>query len=230
MSASDRVAFVLLKSATMRFATAAVLLFAALSARPVHAEGVYFSEGFGTGAVRNELADYTDRGTFRLRVAAGYKVGRWATEVFVAPEFFFDGYSNDTMAVGYGLDVKRIQPISRHASLYLRGSMSRMTFAASTVYDAQPGCIDWCGGYGSGLDGASGRGLGLGVGAQITGKVPVLGLLAWPLFFTNYGPKMTGAIFLEDSYDFYRLQKPGGGTIDASITRWTFGVAAGSDF
>ncbi|MCE9578680.1 MAG: hypothetical protein K8W52_36480 [Deltaproteobacteria bacterium] len=224
-------AFVLLKLATMRFATAAVLLFAALSSRAARADGVYFSEGFGTGAVRNELSNDVDSGTFRLRVAAGYKAGHWATEVFLAPEFMANRYGNDPIALGYGIDLKRIQPVSQHVSLYLRGSMSRMVIndTVTAVYDAPP-CIDWCGGYGSGLDGASGRGLGVGVGAQISGKVPVLGLLAWPLFFTNYGPKMTGGVFLEDSYDFYRLQKPGGGTVDASITRWTFGVSAGSDF
>lgn len=213
----------------MRFATAAVLLLAALASRTAHAEGVYFSEGFGTGTVRNDLGSYAQDGTFRLRVAGGYKSGHWAAEAFLAPEFIFNGSSNDTVAIGYGLDVKRIQPVSQHLSLYVRGSMSRLSLVAPTVNYG--GCIDYCGGgYGGNLDGASGRGLGFGVGAQVSGKVPVLGLLAWPLFFTNYGPKMTGAIFIEDGYDFYRLKQQGGGTIDAGITRWTLGFAAGTDF
>lgn len=208
----------------MRLAFAAVLV-AALASH-ARADGVYASESFGAGAVRSQLGDYASNGSLRIRLSAGYRAGHWAGEAFVAPEFLFDSYGSDTVAVGYGLDIRRIQPVSKHLSIYLRGSMSRMAIAANQVYYAD--CIDYCGG--SSLDGAAGRGLGIGMGAQLSGKVPVLGLLAWPLFFTSGGPKMTGAVFIEDSYDFYRLVRPSGGTVDASITRWTFGVAAGTDF
>ncbi len=218
-------------------ATAAVLAAIATSPAVARADGFYFSEAFGPGVVRDQLSQHIDSATFRVKVALGFRAGDWALEPFIAAEMTnLDniGAPQPTLTA-YGIDVKRIMKVSRHVSVYVRGSMS-----AISTPDQSPCCytlpVDFPGyGYGPDIYGYSGRGLGLGVGAQISGKVPVLGLLAWPLFFTNIGPKMNAGLFIEDSYDYYRLQpsanvSPGQGTIDAAITRWTFGFAVGSDF
>jgi len=205
---------------------------AATAAAPEHHEGVYFSEGLGGGSFHDQMASYTDS-SFRVRLSLGFRHGNWALETFLAPEFGFQsGLSADgPVMLGYGVDVKRLIPVSRHVSFYARGSMSRLT-----VEDDPQTCCDYypaTGGalyYAPGLSGYSGRGLGFGVGAQISGKVSALGLLFWPLFFTNYGPKIDAGLFIEDGYDFYRLHRGSDPSIDAGITRWTMGVAFGTAF
>jgi hypothetical protein len=218
-------------------ATLTLALATAATARAARADGVYFSEAFGPGTIENDLSSYADS-SFRIRIGLGYRNNGWALEGFVAPEFMFhqDAIDGPSM-IGYGLDLKKIMKVSEHASVYVRGSMSRLSDLSSSDYASGCGdCIRDPGYYYDALQGYSGRGLGVGVGAQVSGKVPVIGLLAWPLFFTNAGPKMTGALFIEESYDFYRLQPPQRTialyqpSVDASITRWTIGFAFGSDF
>ena len=58
----------------------------------------------------------------------------------------------------------------------------------------------------------------------------LLGLLFWPLFFTNVGPKMTAALWLDSGYEFYRLHGDRPTAIDAQLSTMTFGFALGSDF
>ena len=41
-----------------------------------------------------------------------------------------------------------------------------------------------------------GRGLGVGAGIQLKGKVPAIGFLFFPLFFADWGPKVTAALFV----------------------------------
>jgi hypothetical protein len=83
---------------------------------------------------------------------------------------------------------------------------------------------------GADLDAFEGRGLGVGAGIQLKGKGSVLGLLWWPLFFTNVGPKMTAALWLDSGYEFYRLHGDRPTAIDAQLSTLTFGFALGSDF
>ena len=79
--------------------------------------------------------------------------------------------------------------------------------------------------------GYAGNGLGLRAGAQVKGKVPVIGFLAWPLFFTGWGPKVTAALFLDNSIDVYRLHdRYGSRAVDAQLSSLTFGFAVGTDF
>ena len=208
------------------------LLLVCAIAAPAFADGAYFSESFGGTKIEDELGQRMP-GAFRIRFAVGYRRKAWAVEGWLAGNLgFMEGggfdappvacrgtgcpghpdnghaFDNSSALLTYGFDVKYIKPIAPNLELYVRGSVGH-------------GLLDSFD-YG-------GRGLGVGAGIQLKGKVPVAGLLFWPLFFCNCGPKMTGAIFLDDGYDFYRLRGPRS-TIDAQLTHMTFGLAAGADF
>jgi len=198
-----------------RIAIVALLLCATSVAR---ADGVYVTEAFGGTDVKDQLAQYTSN-AFRMRFALGIRTGNWAVEGWLAGDLgldrpFVDGHLATDLGE-YGLDVKRLFPLGKHVDLYLRGSASH----AVADYD---------------LDGYSGRGLGVGAGIQFKGKVPVLGFLAWPLFFTNWGPKVMASVFIDNGFDFYRLHENGdfhnGRSVDAQLTHLTVGWGVGSDF
>jgi hypothetical protein len=198
------------------------------------ADGVYFSESIGGTDVQDELGQKMD-GAFRFRFAGGVRRREWAVEGWIAGDIgtganaygggepyppargcidycYDDNYNGSTGLLTVGIDVKYLKPIARNIEVYLRGSISH-------------GELD--GDY-------SGRGLGLGAGVQIKGKVPAVGFLFWPLFFTNWGPKVTAALFIDDGFDFYRLHAGGdrdhGRAIDAQLSHLTIGWAVGSDF
>ena len=208
------------------------LLLVCLAGSTASADGVYFTEGIGNTKISDELAAYMPTDALRIRIAVGVRHDRWAVEGFVAATINGEdrygggagqpepahpyqpdggGYRRAPDLTAFGLDVKYINPIARHLELYLRGSIG----AAA--------------GDGA-LQGYTGRGLGFGAGIQLKGKVPALGFLWWPLFLTNLGPKVTGALWLDDGYDFYRLHGPSPTAIDAQLTHLTFGFAFGSDF
>lgn len=187
-------------------------------AAPAAADGFYFTESFGGTRVSDELSAHMTS-AFRLRVAVGLRHGRWAVEGWGGGHLTGGGYleersvhRNDSIG-GYGLDLKYLQPVSRHVELYLRGGASRAIAS------------------GTDLDGYAGRGLGLGAGAQLKGKVRALGFLAWPMFFVPVGPKVTAALWVDGGADFYRLRRgEGGPSIDGKLTTLTVGFAVGSDF
>lgn len=219
----------------MRLASGLVVAAIVTSPLAARADGVYFTEAFGPGAIRDQLSNEMDSATFRIKVAAGIKSGNWALEPFLAADLTGldsgNAFDQPTLT-SYGVDLKRLVPVSEHLSVYVRGSMSHIAFP-----DQSPCCYAYLlppGAYASDRYGYSGRGLGVGVGAQLSGKGSVFGLLAWPLFFlVKDGPQMNAGIYVEDSYDYYRFLPPGGSSgssVDASITRLTFGIAVGSDF
>jgi hypothetical protein len=211
----------------------------AAPARPRRPHGVYFTEGFRLLHVSNDLARYMESAAM-FRISLGYRRGNFAFELWGGGGFssssrrdygtsasglsvsepsptsggsgsgsgdpYYDGHHNDGVA-GLGFDVKYLKSLSRNFEVYAKGSLSRL--------------------YAGGL--GDGPGMGLGVGAQVKGKVPVIGFLFWPLFFTNWGPKCTVAAFMETGYDFYRLHSSNGST-DASLTQWSLGIAVGSEF
>jgi hypothetical protein len=219
----------------------ACLLVLALCGRTALADGVYFSESFGGADIKNDLAAYTSN-AFRIRAALGYRARHFAFEAWFAGDLENEGTTSDaygaspsgyatntprttggsggnyyggydsccssTDVASYGLDVKYLQPVAPHLELYMRGGLGR--------------------GFVDSLD-ASGRGLDIGAGIQLKGKVPVIGFLFWPLFFTGAGPKITAAVFADTGYDYFRFQAPGR-TIDAGISSFTLGFAVGSDF
>lgn len=193
-------------------------------ANPARADGFYLTEQWGGSDVHDELGAYYGS-ALSLRIAIGMRHERWALEAFVAAhidngsgtptreETYVDDYQSLTT---YGVDVKYLQPLSRHLEGYVRGRISRGI------------------GEGTRLEGFEGRGLGFGAGVQLEGRVRALGFLAWPLFFVKWGPKVNAALFLDAGHDFYRLH-PGGQlhvtpAIDAKLTTITIGFAVGSDF
>jgi hypothetical protein len=189
----------------------AVLVLAS-AASTASADGFYYSEGFGGTRVHDELSAFTPD-AFRIRVALGMRRHQWAYEAWFAGNVANDTYDDQqpSLLTG-GVDLKYIQPVSRHLEVYLRGS-------------AMVGGLD-----GADLNAFEGRGLGVGAGIQLKGKGSVLGLLWWPLFFTNVGPKMTAALWLDSGYEFYRLHGDKPTAIDAQLSTLTLGFALGSDF
>jgi hypothetical protein len=187
-----------------------VLLALLATTTTAHADGFYFTEGLGGTQVKDQLSRIIPDAA-RIRISAGERVGAWALEAWLAGTLADPNIEElDT----YGIDVKYLQPVTTHLELYVRGSASIGQ------------------GFFGQLDGFSGRGLGFGAGIALRGKVSPWGLLWSPLFFlVRSGPKITGALWLDDGYEFYRLHsatKPY--TIDAQLTHITFGFALGSDF
>jgi hypothetical protein len=188
------------------------------------ADGWYYSEALGGTKVKDELSQYLPD-AFRARLAVGHRRGLWAVEGFLSGDFntttdytYSDGYRPGGQAsslTAWGVTVKRMFPLSQHVELYMHGDASYAYGDAALVN-------------------FGGRGLGFGAGVQLKGRGSVLGLLFWPLFFTNIGPKMTAAIYLDEGYDFYRLHDGGDlhatPAIDAQLTHITAGFALGTDF
>jgi hypothetical protein len=210
----------------------------ALATQTAVADGMYFTESFGGTDVKNDLSYYMESAA-RIRIAAGYRKRNLAFELWFAADMntSYDtyapadpgyeistpdgykggsgynggyGYGGDSSTdfASWGFDMKYLQPLAPNLEMYVRGGLSK--------------------GYADGLD-AEGRGLGIGAGVQLKGKVPVLGFLFWPFFFTNLGPKCTAAVFIDTSYEFYRLHGPTHST-DASLNHLTVGFAVGNDF
>jgi hypothetical protein len=218
---------------------ALVVALGMLVPRTAAADGVYFTESFGGTDVRDELSAHAGS-AFRVRVGLGVRRKQLAVELWGAGlltdrrSSHHPHHDDGPRAVGrttggsdspsapahderdaratdlgtWGVDVKFLQPVAPSVELYLRGGLSR--------------------GYAAGLD-ASGRGLGLGAGVQLKGKVSALGLLFWPLFFSGLGPKITAAAYVESGYEFYRLHGPRRST-DAQLSHLMIGFALGSDF
>ena len=187
------------------------------------ADGFYFTEGFGGSDVKDELGQYMSSAV-RFQIAIGMRSGPWALETHLGAHINVDAPVEspgwlDSITT-YGLDLKYIQPLVDHnLEVYLRGGLAY----------AQ---ID--NGYGSTLADYGGRGVDAGAGIQLKGKVRALGFLAWPFFFLNIGPKVTGAVWLDAGYSFFRLHRDGRidttPAIDAQITTISGGFAVGSDF
>jgi hypothetical protein len=208
---------------SLRLVLAAAALVA--TTRPAAADGFYFLEGFGGSKYADQLGDYVDGGGVNIRAALGRRWDNLAVEVWFRGELTFDrtlgayperpggsggGYGFGDGMAAYGIDLKVLQPVSKHWSLYARGGLSRM-IADEASY--------------------AGRGIGATAGIQVAGRVPALGYLWWPLFFLakNVGPKVHSGLWFEASHSFYRLHG-GGPSIDARITSWTLGFSVGQDF
>lgn len=202
-----------------------LVLLALVLAGPARADGFYFTESFGGSDVKSDLGAYIPSAV-HFRIALGLRHGAWALETHIGAHIGVEesAHAGDRPAwdrydaiTTYGLDLKYIQPVAQHLEAYLRGGV-------------RYGLMD----TGSPLGDYAGRGLGGGAGLQLKGRVRALGFLAWPFFFLKIGPKVTGALWLDADYSFYRLH-PGGRldatpAIDAKITTISGGFAIGSDF
>jgi hypothetical protein len=196
----------------------AIVVVLAAATTSAHADGFYYTEGFAGVKVRDELSAYYPDGAMRIRLGIGMRRGNLAFEGYMGGlvnlnvGYEPDGGHETGELMIYGLDVKYLQTMSPHVEVYLRGGLG--------------------GAEGSGgLTDYSGRSLGVGAGIQVKRKGSIFGLLFWPLFFLDLpGPKMTGALWLDAGYDFYRLHGPAPTAIDASLHSLGGGLAIGSDF
>lgn len=204
-----------------------LLLLAWLFAAPASADGIYFTESFGGSDVKDQLATYIPSAV-HFRIAVGMRSGAWAVETHLGAHIAAEEGTDTTddrpswdrynALTAYGVDLKYIQPLfGEHVEAYLRGGLRY------AMMDGGPSIQDY-----------AGRGVGGGAGVQLKGKVRALGFLAWPFFFLKIGPKVTGALWLDADYSFYRLH-PGGRqdatpSVDAKITTISGGFAIGSDF
>lgn len=199
---------------------ALVMLATAGAAR---ADGLYFTEGFGGTKFTDEMSAYSD-GAFRFRVGAGFRASRISFEMWFGLDDTDSGayVPSKPNPSTYGMDLKYAAPVWKKVEIYARASVSRM--------QVEDGILE---GYG-------GRGLGVGTGAQIKGKAPILGLLYPPVLIVcalldkcqKLGPRATAALYFDQGYDFYRLHREFNsmGAIDVEARRWTIGFAIGSDF
>jgi len=199
----------------MRLAFAAVLLAAATA----HADGYFYEQSYGVSSVRNTSAAGT---SLRVRLGFGVKVGEVALEPWMAADETFDrtgatyGLGGDP-AMGradiaaVGFDAKWTAPLDDGLAIYVRGG-PRI-------------------GSGTGaLSAYAGPGIGAGTGIQITGKVRALGFLWAPLFWLHKGPKVIGALFLDEGVDYYHLDAGNRAPIDTPIVSTNVGFAIGSSF
>ena len=213
---------------------ALVALVTVLGTASAAADGIYVSEAVGGTTIKNDLGQKMGDG-LRIRFALGYRLNKsWAIEGFLAGDISTTSYIAEPVAAArcdcatptpephgvygssvttVGVDVKYLRPLSDNFEVYLRGSLGKGYLDASDY---------------------SGRGFGVGAGAQVKGKVRALGFLFWPLFFVPYGPKVTAALFVDTGADFYRLHRHGEldnpDAIDGSFNRLTIGWAVGADF
>lgn len=184
-------------------------------------DGFYLSEGIGVNRFDDELDDVAGDDAVHLRGALGYRAGHVAVELWVQGALPLVAYGQPEPAIGirpgarastdglatYGVDVKFVQPISSVLDAYARTGLSRM----------QLGDYD-------------GNGVGAAAGLSIGGEVPALGFLWWPLFFTNAGPKVHTALWLEANTSFHRVHADGVASIDARMSGWTLGLSVGQGF
>ncbi|MBP8810109.1 MAG: outer membrane beta-barrel protein [Kofleriaceae bacterium] len=196
----------------------ALALALVLAAAPARADGTYFTFGLGPAEVSDDLGAYVDE-TFGVRLALGHRVGALAIEGYLAPEGSAGGDDLGMSAVRLGVDARYLVRLASGVQLYARGGLGRMD---ATLGDGRGG---------RGVD-YSGRGIAGGVGVQLRGKVRALGFLYWPLFFIPVGPKVNASLFVDHGTEFYRLHPEGGQgrTIDARLSRLTFGFNVGADF
>lgn len=193
------------------------------SAPDAEADGWYFTEGFGESELNGEMADYFEGGEFAARISFGRRGKTWSVEGNVMGtgldgRRLFAGNSYEAMTIG--LDAKYHVPIGTSGlGVYLRGGLNKMMLNESYGSYDEPRAGDY-----------EGRGITYGAGVQIKGKIPAVGFLFWPLFFTDIGPKITGALWLDTSRQFVRLHHPDGPSLDGDFSTWTIGFALGSDF
>ncbi len=195
------------------------------SPAPAAADGIYFFEAFGGTDIRDELGADIDN-AFRIKAGVGLRRRAWALEGWVGGHIpgasdrqleTSAGYVDDNGELfTYGLDLTYHARVTRHLEVYVRGGLSRgeLRHFQGESY--------------------AGRGLGVGAGVQLKGKVSALGFLFWPLFFSGVGPKVSAALFLDNGAEFYRLHRDGdfdsGSSIDARLTSMTLGFKLGYGF
>ncbi|MDB4952507.1 MAG: hypothetical protein JWO36_76 [Myxococcales bacterium] len=198
------------------------IVIACAVARAAHADGFFYEESFGVSSARGGAAPTLSSG-LHLRLGVGMRTGDLVLEMSAAGDLAFDR-DGATLVVfggtpkpghsdlsGIGFDVKYLAVLRHGLELYVRGG-PRIASVDGTM-----------GGY-------TGPGIGAGTGIQLRGEVRALGFLWTPLFFLKRGPKVIGALFLDQGIDAYRMYGQGTRSIDVPIVSTNLGFAIGSDF
>lgn len=191
-------------------------------------EGIYFSQSLGVAQAKGALAPMVGN-AIESRLSLGARIDWLAIEGWVMSnvqtdrEGAFRGFVGGEPAAGradleaYGFALRAIAPLYRAPSGEKLEGYVR----------AGPGIV---GGTGM-LDGYRGVGLGASAGIQLTGKVRALGFLWAPFLFMKKGPKVTGALFLDQGWDFVRLERDSDRhTLRARVGHVSVGFALGSTF
>jgi len=204
----------------------AVLVAVVAWSTAAHADGVYVTESFGVATGRGALEGPLGH-VIHARLALGARVRFLAVEPWLMSELQDEregglrGFVGGDPVAGradldaYGVDARLIAPLYRTTTSRLEAYVRGGPFIAS--------------GTGA-LAGYHGRGAGFAGGLQITGRVRALGFLWAPLLFLKRGPMATGAIYLDQGYDFYELQMGDTRPIRARVGHVSFGFAIGQSF
>ena len=202
----------------MRFAVLALVLATATA----HADGFYYSQGYGISSARSDGAPMLGA-SLQLRIAIGWRFGALTVGPWVAGNLAWDregawmGLVGGEPAAGdsdlkaYGADARYHATITGDLVMYVRGGPR------------------YAQGLGA-LDGYSGPGLGAATGVQYTRRVRALGFLFAPLFFFDYGPMITASVFLDQNVDWYRMSAPGMPVLSMPLVGTSIGLGAGSHF
>jgi hypothetical protein len=194
-----------------------VTVVAAASGR---ADGLYFTEQLGVSRVGGELGNYF-RGGFSGHIGGGYHLDGWALEGHMR----FDelegrgALAADTYdLLAWGVGVRRLFPVSPWVRLYARGGVEAVEIEQ---YSSGESLV---------LDGYKGSGIDLGGGLVLSGRVPLVGFLFAPLFFTDIGPKVSAAAWLDVGDRLIALDKPGASDLHGFSRSWLLGFSLGGSF
>ncbi len=205
----------------MRFWLPLVVIFhvTVVAAASGRADGLYFTEQIGVSRVGGELGDFY-AGGIAAHIGGGYHIDGWAFELAVdfdelRGRGLFAGDSYELMS--RGLTVRRLFPVSPAVRLYARGGVEAVEVEPSSWSDRLG-------------DGYAGTGIDLGGGVVLSGRVPLVGFLFAPLFFTDIGPKVSAAAWLDVGDRLLSLEKPDASDLDGFTRSWLLGFSLGGSF
>ncbi len=207
---------------TVRFGLPLLVAFhvTVVAAAFARADGLYVTEQLGVSRTGGELGDYFG-GDVAGHIGLGLHLDGWAFEGSVHVDelegrgaFAGDRYE----AVAWGAGVRRLFPVSPWVRLYARGGVEH-------VRVAEPGATDGALG-----DGYAGRGLTWGGGMMLSGRVPLVGFLFPPLFFTDIGPEVSAGAWLDAGDRLLSLHKDRASDLTGFTRTWLVGVSLGGEF
>jgi hypothetical protein len=202
----------------MRLAALALVL-ASTAAR---ADGFYYSQSYGVSSARGDGAAPLGE-SLQLRIAFGWRLGAFTfgpllgANMAVERDHAYFGIVGGDPEMGdsdlktYGFDARYHGALTDNLVIYVRGGPRY----ASGLGD---------------LDGYSGSGIGGGTGIQLTGRVRAFGFLFVPAFFMKKGPMVTASVFLDESVEWYQLERSNMPGLSMPLVGTAIGIAAGSHF
>lgn len=194
-----------------------VTVIAAASGR---ADGLYFTEQIGVTRTGGALADVL-AGEVSVHFGGGYHIDGWAFELQLNLDEMsgrgaFDGNSYELLS--RGVAVRRLFPVSPSWRLYARGGLDAVEVQPSSWSEGRLG------------DGYEGTSFDLGGGVLLSGRVPLVGFLFAPLFFTDIGPKVSAAAWLDVGDRLLSLEKSGASDLRGFTRSWLLGFSVGGNF